>query len=163
VFSLSELEQCVIRGKLARSKSQPRHFPPQIPLTDDHYAYSLTLVDQRINFILNQGSVSSPECIFLLTPENLSGQFTKASKMALMHSISVDFGWRIVTLPKVCEIYRGDFGEDAVTILQHCLTYVDKTGVGADITSLMEGESKPPQVKFLKFAYETYKKMKLVG
>ena len=130
--------------------------------------------------------MSNPDSIFLLTPENLNNQLQRASRDALVHSIrlqneykvsnkiyntqshtlyhffSVDRNWRQVTLPKVCEIYRADFGEDAINVLQNCLEYLKKTDLGNDILRLLEQDNRPPTVKFLKFAYETYRKLKLV-
>ncbi|CAN0448985.1 unnamed protein product, partial [Ectocarpus sp. 8 AP-2014] len=43
VFSLQELEHCVLRGKLPRPslKDFPKRFAPLPPELDDHYAYRL--------------------------------------------------------------------------------------------------------------------------
>lgn len=43
VFSLQELEHCVLRGRLPRPslKDLPKRFAPLPPEGDDHYAYSL--------------------------------------------------------------------------------------------------------------------------
>lgn len=44
VFSLQELEHCVLRGKLPRPaiKDLPKRFLPLPPEDDDHYMYTLT-------------------------------------------------------------------------------------------------------------------------
>jgi hypothetical protein len=44
VFSLTEIEYCVIRGRLARPRSVPRHLPSPPPLEDDHYRYAQRFV-----------------------------------------------------------------------------------------------------------------------
>lgn len=43
VFSLQELEHCVLRGRLPRPslKDLPKRFAPLPPEGDDHYAYKL--------------------------------------------------------------------------------------------------------------------------
>jgi len=43
VFSLQELEHCVLRGRLPRPslKDFPKRFAPMPPEADDHYFYSL--------------------------------------------------------------------------------------------------------------------------
>jgi hypothetical protein len=41
VFSLNELEHCVLRGKLSRPRAQPRNFPSVPPTDDNHYQYAL--------------------------------------------------------------------------------------------------------------------------
>lgn len=43
VFSLQELEHCVLRGRLQRPslKDLPKRFAPLPPEGDDHYVYSL--------------------------------------------------------------------------------------------------------------------------
>ena len=49
VFSLQELEHCVLRGRLPRPnlKDLPKRFAPLPPETDDHYFYSLTKARSR--------------------------------------------------------------------------------------------------------------------
>lgn len=44
VFSLQELEHCVLRGRLPRPnlKDLPKRFAPLPPENDEHYFYSLT-------------------------------------------------------------------------------------------------------------------------
>lgn len=49
VFSLQELEHCVLRGRLPRPnvKDLPKRFAPLPPEGDDHYFYSLKKVTYR--------------------------------------------------------------------------------------------------------------------
>lgn len=55
VFSLQELEHCVLRGKLPRPrfKDCPKRFAPLPPEGDDHYAYSLEKVSQLLHLFLS--------------------------------------------------------------------------------------------------------------
>lgn len=52
VFSLQELEHCVLRGKLPRPnpKDLPKRFAPVPPVDDQHYHYTLAKVRRLRNF-----------------------------------------------------------------------------------------------------------------
>ena len=164
VFSLAELEQCVLRGKLCRPKVTSRHEAPVISLSDSHFHYALEKADCRINFLLNSGSVSNPEALYLLTPRNLETQLNSASMGTLVHSMSVDFGYHTVTLPKLCEVFRADLGgDDAGAILRNCLKYIDKTNCGADLeTILTTNASRVPTVRYLLQTFESRSRLVLV-
>jgi hypothetical protein len=161
VFSLAEISQCVLRGNLSKPKVLSRHDPPLLPPSDDHFLYSIALADERINFLLTDGSPSHPNHLYLLTPENYNEQLTKATQIALGHSISVDVAWRCVTLPKVCERCSDDFGSDSAAVLRTVMKYLDGTGSGADLASILN-DPKPPTLKYLKYTYESHTKLRLV-
>lgn len=113
---------------------------------DDHYMYSLTISDQRINFLLNTGSISNPPVIFLLTTENLYEKMTEAAQLLLTRTMKVDSKRRTITLPKVCDIYRGDFGEDPHVAIRHCLRYLEHEQW--EVASPLLNDNKPPHVRF---------------
>jgi len=160
VFSLAELEQCVIRGILTRPRLQSKHDPPLIVASDDHYNYALGAADQRVHFIINNGSVSHPNGIFLLTPENFKAQLNKATEVCLDHSITVDMAWRSVMLPKICEKYKDDFGHDNNETLNDIATYLKPdSALGA---LLKRDVGKTPTIKYLKFTYESHTKLTLI-
>ena len=165
VFSLAELEQCVLRGKLSRPKVTSRHEPPVLGLNDSHFHYALDKADCRLNFLINSGSVSNPDTIYLLTPRNLETQLNAASHASLVHSMSVDFGYHTVTLPKLCEVYRVDLGgggDDAGALLRQCLKYIDKANCGADLESILSANAnRAPTVKFLLMTYESRSRLVL--
>lgn len=162
VFSLAEISQCALRGNLSKPKVLSRHDPPLLPATDDHFLYSVALADERINFILTDGSPSFPNNLYLLTPDNYNEQLTRATQIALSHSISVDIGWRCVTLPKVCERCSDDFGPDSTSVLRTVMKYLEGTSSGVDLASVLN-DSKPPTLKFLKFTYDSHTKLRLLS
>ncbi len=47
VFSLCEIEHCVLRGKMSKPRTLPRHYPSPPAYEDDHYRYALQGVDFR--------------------------------------------------------------------------------------------------------------------
>lgn len=113
--------------------------------------------------MLNSGSVSNPESVYLLTPRNLEQQLNAASQATLTHSMSVDFGYHTVTLPKLCEVYRSDLGgDDAAKVLNTCLKFLANTNGFADLESILGAGSRVPTIKYLLLTYESRSKLLLV-
>ena len=161
VFSLAELEQCVLRGKLSRPKVTSRHDPAVLSLGDSHFHYALEKADCRINFLINSGSVSNPDWIYMLMPWNLEAQLAAASRNTLVHSISIDFGYNTVTLPKLCEVYKADLGGDNTSaVLKQCLSYIEKTQLGQDLEALLK--EAVPAIKYLFMTYESRSRLTLL-
>lgn len=139
VFSLSELEYCVIRGRLSAPQSSRSFFvEPSKSSADAFRFYALGAVDARVNFVLHTGLKSNPVGTRKrskrrqhdgdsLTPRPtpthpfagvhvldhrtpLGGQLNEASTAHVQASIMVDSKKRVVHLPEIYKAYRGDFG-----------------------------------------------------
>lgn len=109
VFSLTELEHCIIRSKMA----YPSQFISRFVLPKSQYAFALTKADYRINFALNCGSTSNPSCIFIFRPERLNEQLDAACRLYLSSVVvTVQKSSRevYVQLPRVCQWFSEDFG-----------------------------------------------------
>lgn len=67
---------------------------------------------------------------------------------------------KCVYLPQVCELQKGDFGDETSTVLRHCLKYIN---IESDSTlmELLHAE-KQPIVKFSKFQPQSRKHLELV-
>eukprot|EP00624_Nannochloropsis_granulata_P005770 evm.model.NODE_41244_length_18694_cov_23.977480.2 len=148
VFSLSELEYCVLRGRLSRPRSLPRHMPSPPPLDDDHYSYALGMTDYRINFALINGSISAPPFVAVFRAAHLEEQLDKASARFVSYTLKVDTKKRLVILPKVCDIYRADFSSTMLSkeTMKVCLRFLDRTK-WERISWLLAG-AKAPSVKY---------------
>lgn len=148
VFSLSELEYCVLRGRLSRPRTLPRHMPSPPPLDDDHYSYALGMSDYRINFALINGSISAPPFVTVFHAAHLDEQLDKASARFVGYTLKVDTKKRLVILPKVCDIYRGDFSSTMLSkeTMKVCLRFLDRTK-WERISWLLAG-AKAPSVKY---------------
>jgi hypothetical protein len=163
VFSLAELESCVIRGKTSR----PSHIKPPFvdaPKTSRPYRmYGLSATDSRINFILvsnisfiylfihslqishmdvsslqNNGDVSYPSWVPVYKQQIMDEQMDLASSCFLMEQVKINTRKRTVFLPKVCDVYALDFGMgDGLVCLSQCLIYLDKQSQ-LDIAALLE-------------------------
>jgi len=125
VFSLAELEICVIRGKMSKAVHPRLPFVQAPRKSCAHLAYALGTVEPRINFVLNSPGVTSNSLkIPILTPSELDGQLSSCSAIYLREYVSVDMVKKIVTLPKICEVYRNDFGD--TDVVHYCLQYLDE-------------------------------------
>jgi len=117
IFSLTELEHCIIRGGMSRpSKFLARllfipnsSYPPQIALTRSDY---------RINFALNCGSITSPEGVPIYRADTLDMQldenaryFLQATTKIKKSSSGIVSSSLSIALPKVCQWYADDFGK----------------------------------------------------
>jgi hypothetical protein len=104
VFSLAELESCVIRGNM------PKPYYPKPPFVQPHrssrghFAYALDFLDPRIIFVLNTGIMSHPQEIPVLKPDLLEEQLCCMCGLFLNNHVKVDPSRRVVTLPKICDV-----------------------------------------------------------
>mmetsp|Transcript_22242 Transcript_22242/g.33297 ORF Transcript_22242/g.33297 Transcript_22242/m.33297 type:complete len:855 (-) Transcript_22242:172-2736(-) len=126
VFSLAELECCVIRGHMDQGHHPKPPFVREPKKSRAHYLYALDTVDPRINFILNTGDTSKPRQVPILTTDTLEEQLTSISTRFLRANSSVDVSKRTVTLPKICEVYKNDFGSDFPSIYNYFLQFMDE-------------------------------------
>ena len=127
IFSLAELHSCVIRGKMSKP-ANPK--PPYIdaPKKSNAYKYyALDYTDVRVNFVLNTADMGSPATVPVLTQRYIDQQLNAACADFLGNKqLLVDSRRRIITLPKVCEIYRNDFSNSAILrILSSCMCEMD--------------------------------------
>lgn len=140
VFSLAEFESCLIRGNL----SEPFYpKPPYYRIAKKsrvYRAYALQLVDPRLCFILNNGNSSQPRHVTILNPNILDEQLSLMTRSFLNDYFHIDTAKKILTLPKVCDVYRGDFNGDINEIIQFCLQYLDEEKQ-AILLSLLENKS----------------------
>jgi hypothetical protein len=114
VFSLAEIEHCVIRGgslsryEQKKIKAISRHAAQPPSESDSHYAYALGISDKRAHFLLNSGSISHPHTIYLLTSNTFDMQLDKATHSMIINGMRIDLYRRELILPKVCKVYLND-------------------------------------------------------
>lgn len=130
-------------------------------MDDDHYSYSLQNVDCRARFIINSCSISNLPIIYLLTPDNLYHHLNEASIALFRTYLDVNVKNRIVTLPKLLDIYKGDFGTTPQEILRHILRYLDKENWGK--VSILLTASKPPFIKYLDMKCISHDSLQLIA
>ncbi|CAM9260235.1 unnamed protein product [Hapterophycus canaliculatus] len=127
VFSLQELEHCVLRGRLPRPslKDLPKRFAPLPPEVDDHYAYKLGKADERMSLFLNNGSQSNPDSVVLLSPEMLDEQLNRACQAFVNHTVKADAKRRQITVHKGFQLYARDLqpGATSKEMVRYCLRF----------------------------------------
>lgn len=132
VFSLAELYCCVLRGKMSKP-ANPK--PPYIeaPKKSQGYRYyALDYNDPRVNFVLNTGDVACPRHVPVLRPDKVEEQLNHAAELFLQGELTIDPKRRTVILPKICEVYKSDFGGDSTACLKFCMGGLDE-GVASTI------------------------------
>jgi hypothetical protein len=111
VFSLAEIESLVLRGNLSRAVNPKPPFVVAPKQSRLGAIQSLAQVDARINFILNHGTFADLPWVSVLRPETLNSQVIRLCSLFLRQEFSFDRKKKIITLPKICEVYRNDFGD----------------------------------------------------
>jgi len=164
VFSLVELEYCVIRGR-RRPQYVPRRWPSPPNPNDEHYRYALVATDTRMNFLLNNGSQSNPTTIRLVSPESLDSQLNAAISEFVEKGVKGDAKRRVISLPQVCEVFGDDFGggdqnNNAMQCLRLCLHYVPRQ-TWEDISVLLDQDKY--QIKFTPLKQRCHASLKLVS
>lgn len=131
VFSLAEIQSCIIRGNMSRPVS-PK--PPYVDVSKKSNAYrfyALKYTDARVNFVLNTGDVACPQDVPVLRPDKLEEQLAHAAVVFLESQLSVDVIRRCVLLPKVCEVFKNDFDDEGSGCLYYCSRYLDSATVNS--------------------------------
>lgn len=90
MFSLQELEHCVLRGRLPRPnlKDLPKRFAPLPPENDEHYFYSLTKASSRsrIYFFYRPVNTRPP---FLTHSQTYDTKRYKTPKLLLVYEVYI--------------------------------------------------------------------------
>jgi hypothetical protein len=105
-FHLDDIEHGVLRANRGHPLIPGRHFRPN----DPRRAFALTQLDPRLHFALVCGAASCPPIRFYQA-EQLDGQLTLAARSFLAGpALQVDLGRQTVTLSKILDWYKADFG-----------------------------------------------------
>ena len=162
VFSLAELHSCVICGKMSKPIN-PK--PPYIeaPKKSNAYKYyALNYTDVRVHFVLNTGDKACPASVPVLSHGYIEQQLNAACfDFFCNNQLVVDTKRRIVTLPKVCEIHRNDFGNgELINILKICIDEMDNE-LGNSVRAVLEKGEKNLTIKFQHTQEQYHSSLKL--
>lgn len=67
----------------------------------------------------------------MLRPETLDAQLNEAASRFLVSQIEIDTSKTQVVLPKVCDVYRNDFGGESSSCLSYCEAFLDESHLKA--------------------------------
>ena len=92
--------------------------------------------------------MSYPSAVPVLQYPILEDQVETAASCFLIDQVKIDVRKRTVFLPKVCDVYRNEFGMgDGLVCLSQCLKYLDD-GDQLTIAALLNDGVGPIAVKF---------------
>jgi hypothetical protein len=155
VFSLAEIQSCIIRGQLSRPVVPKAPYVETSKQSRSYRYYALGYTTPRVNFVLNSGHAFSPKEVPILDPETLESQLNTVTAEFIRRNIRVDSSKKTIVLPKVCDVYRNDFGTDFNGMnhaaLIYCMSYLDESMVKT-IRSFVRDE---PIIKY-QFAIDQY-------
>ena len=119
IFSLTELEHCIIRSEM----SFPSQFLSRFVIPKSRYnQMALKTKDYRLNFALNCGSKSNPSSIFLYKEKDLQDQLDNAARLHLKYSAVVQQQTKgndlVLILPRICQWFLDDFGGTDESLLK---------------------------------------------
>jgi len=128
VFSLAELRCSVLRGKMSRPMSQKPPYIEPAKKSNAYCFYALDYLDPRTNFLLNTGDLSCPPEVPVLSPLQLEQQLQSSTEAFIRKELVIDVAKKVIFLPKVCDVYRNDYGNgDPTSILMYCLKYLEES------------------------------------
>ena len=151
VFSLAELNICVIRGRMTRPSAPKPPFFDISKKSQVYQCYALGFTTNRVNFILNTGDTSFPRKIPVLSPNTLEKQLSEAASVFCSRNLTLDESKRTIYVPKVCEVFKGDFSPDSSSgsnqdCLKYCLGFIDDS-LATSIQSMLQ-DTSPVYIKF---------------
>jgi hypothetical protein len=156
IFSLTELEHCIIRSKM----SKPTQFLSRFLIPKSLYRMALTCSDHRLTFALNCGSMSAPEGIFVYKEETLQSQLDAAVRLYLT-SVVVERNTTkdvVVQLPRVCQWFLDDFGgteESLLALVGSYLPSPTRTILSESwLTVEHRFDMKRVTIKYLNYSFE---------
>ena len=182
IFSIGELEHCIIRAQMTRlapsvCSTNPKAPPPinsrllkatsplqnipsetfNFPTPSSNYCFALQKADFRICFALNCGSRSNPDQIPIYAAEMLNNQLDGACKSYLNSKVAINQRNKhhVCILPRVCQWYANDFGETNYAILKTLEPYL-----GLEERKMLHSadfEKFPIIIKHLPFSFECHK------
>lgn len=132
-FSLDDIEHGLLRCNAVHPSSGLKFFPDG----DPRAKLVLQRLDPRIHFALVCGAKSCPP-VRAYSLNNLENGLQGAANVFCLNNIAVDVDKREITLPKLFDWYRHDFGHDENSMMMSILSYMKP-----------KDDSKPPHDHYL--------------
>lgn len=86
----------------------------------------------------NNGDIHYPASVPVLREQTMDDQIDAACQNFLLNQVEIDTQKTTVVLPKVCDVYKNDFGNgDVIVCLSLCLRYLN-VGDQLSIANLLE-------------------------
>lgn len=104
IFSLSELEHCIIKGGL----EPPNSLIAQVLIPQSVYDFGLKKKDYRLLWALNCGSMSMPSTVPILIPAKCEEQLDRMIRDSIATQLQISVpssSTTVIILPQVCQYY----------------------------------------------------------
>ena len=95
-----------------------------------------------------------------MTPEKMHDALNESSVAFFESSLEIDMKRRTVTLPRICDSFSMDFGENPLAVLRHVLRYLNRDN-WEKVSILLDG-SKSPVVKYHDLKPRSHSRLHLV-
>jgi len=182
IFTIAELEYCIIRApmtplpasvqvtnpqvpppinsRLLKATSPLTKIPPKIfkfSVPISNYSCALRKADYRINFALNWGTKSNLAEIPIYKADLLDSQLHRVSRNYLNTKVAITErnSQHVCILPRVCQWYADDFGETNYAVLKTL-----EPNLGQDEQKILHSSdfaSFPIVIKYLPFNFESHR------
>ncbi|KNC84361.1 hypothetical protein SARC_03406 [Sphaeroforma arctica JP610] len=128
VFSLSEIENGILRAAMTPPKKSMRYNPQKAISNELRQILGAQQVDPRLAMAVNYGTKTCGQSVFIYSddPDVLDSQLNSAARIFIQRNVMVDTKRNTVTLPKVFEVYSADFGATKLEMLDVLRKYADK-------------------------------------
>lgn len=138
LISLAGLEHNILRSAM----STPSSLIGGLIIPQSRYSCALTTAEPRLNFALNCGSLSSPPCVPVYTPERLDAQLEAVTRSILTENVSVGADGKLY-LPIVLQLFSRDFGvkgakASAAELARYVAARVDDESLARKIWSVLQ-------------------------
>eukprot|EP00536_Pseudo-nitzschia_multiseries_P003742 jgi/Psemu1/186523/e_gw1.59.109.1 len=157
VFSLAELHSCVICGNMSKPINPKPPYIEAPKKSNAHKYYALDYIDARVHFVLNTADMACPASVPVFSRRYVEQQLNTASvDFFANNQLVVDTKRRIITIPKVCEIHRTDFGNgELINILKICVDEMEND-LGNAIREVVERKGEKGLTIRFQHAHEQY-------
>jgi len=153
MFSLTELEHCIIRAKMSR----PQQLFAKIFLPQSTFDFASEVVDPRLVFAVNCGAVAHSSTVPIYRADQLHNQLNLTASRFLSTTVQVDVLRKKVCLPKVFQWYASDLGSSTMQQLEMVKKY-SKGELNHNIITLLDSWSdnakNKPSISYLDYKWK---------
>lgn len=157
VFSLLEIEHCIIRAAMSSANSFWTKLSGGMSATAFTRRVALKKPDFRVNFALNYGTISCPSTVCVFTPDGIDEQLNAMARLYLDKYVSVSPSGRSIKMPRICKWYGRDFDDQG--LVASILPFLSEKKK-AHVEAARENKAR---VKFRRFSWRSRPNVKAVA
>ncbi|KAI9911320.1 hypothetical protein PsorP6_009370 [Peronosclerospora sorghi] len=157
-LSLAELEHVILRARLPQAEVPHVHVSTVVALAHRPvsrlHALGLRHPDFRLSLALCVNQQPEPLDVTLYDARHVHAQLNAVVRAWLSRSsVEVDDDTKTITLPRVCEWYRHDFGASRVACVRKLLGFMESNLMQRRVMHVMGLEDRGMRTRFHSFKY----------